>query len=176
MSETSPSGQSTNGRPPEPSIEFDLYGGRTEEEVAMDAIRNRHAFGELFDANFDPLYAYVYKVAGNEEEAEEIVEDIFGSTLEAIERKKFKKEHKKTGILFRNWLFGQTVENLNSRYGEVHYTPNRGDLTYEERTVLGLYYAAGFSVEEACEIAGYTIEEFEDLYATARARVATSGE
>lgn len=60
---------------------------------------NANAFGELYDRYFDQLYRYIYFRVSDRQEAEDLTENVFLSTLEAILCKGSSIKN------FRAWLF-----------------------------------------------------------------------
>lgn len=71
-----------------------------EEYLVKQAVNgDQTAFTQLYNANFDRIYRYIYTKVRSQAEAEDLTQDVFIKALEAIEKYKWRD------LPFAAWLF-----------------------------------------------------------------------
>ena len=75
-----------------------VVAGETDAALVSLARQDRQAFAALYDRYFDAVYRYCYVRLGNQERAEDAVQQIFVRAMEAVGR------YQEAGR-FRSWLF-----------------------------------------------------------------------
>lgn len=88
----------------------------SDEALVALALRDRQAFGLLYDRYVDAIYRYCYGRLGDREDAEDATSVIFARALAALPAQR--------GLSFRSWLFA-IAHNvvLNSRRDAGHDQP-----------------------------------------------------
>jgi RNA polymerase sigma-70 factor (ECF subfamily) len=75
--------------------------------------RDREAFAQLYEENFDKIYRYVVLKIGNKTEAEDVTQQVFLNAIKSISSFKWK------GVPFSAWLFriahNQVVDYLRKK-------------------------------------------------------------
>ena len=71
-----------------------------EKDVVSQAINgDKNAFAQIYEVYFDKIYRYIYLRLGNQTEAEDLTQEVFASSLEAIGSYKWRN------LPFASWLF-----------------------------------------------------------------------
>jgi RNA polymerase sigma-70 factor (ECF subfamily) len=111
----------------------------TDDRLRIEAAqRDAARFGELYEENFDRVYAYVARRVGDRHQAEDLTADVFREALAGIGRFEWR------GVPFAAWLLGiasRTVADHFKRSGreagnpaEAPEQPGHGDI--ERRAML----------------------------------------
>ena len=77
------------------------------------AQRERSHFGELYEQNFDRLYAYVVRRVGSREEAQDVTAEVFHQALASIESFKWQVAS------FIAWLYGIAANVLADEFDKM---------------------------------------------------------
>jgi RNA polymerase sigma-70 factor, ECF subfamily len=74
------------------------------------AQRERSHFADLYDQNFERLYAFIARRVGTREEAQDLTAEVFHEALASIERFKWQ------GAPFIAWLYGIAANVLSAHW------------------------------------------------------------
>ncbi len=92
----------------------------TDERLLIEAAqRDPTRFAELYENNFDRVYAYLAHRVGNRDEAEELTAEVFHQALAGIVRYQWR------GLPFVAWLLGIAANVLSDRWQRVARQPER---------------------------------------------------
>ena len=83
------------------------------------AQRERSHFGDLYEQDFDRLYAYVARRVGSREEAQDLTAEVFHQALASIESFKWQ------GAPFIAWLYGIAANVLCSHWQRLGKNPEQ---------------------------------------------------
>jgi RNA polymerase sigma-70 factor, ECF subfamily len=84
---------------------------QSDERLQVEAARQDPArFAELYEDNFERVYAYVTRRVGNREEAQDVTADVFHQALAALPRFEWR------GLPFVAWLLGIAANVLSDRW------------------------------------------------------------
>jgi RNA polymerase sigma-70 factor, ECF subfamily len=151
-----------------------------EEGLVKEAVQgSQQAFAELYEANFERIFRYVYLKIGNREDAEDMAQQVFLHALRSIASFKYQ------GTPFTAWLFriahNQMVDYLRKKTRrpvavEIDETvPSNGtdpqqmaeltlsieqltkatqSLTKLQKEVISMRFAGGLSIEEVARALG----------------------
>ncbi len=82
-----------------------------DERILIEAAQNDPAcFAELYEINFERVYAYVLRWTGNRAEAEDVTADVFHQALANLKRFEWR------GIPFAAWLFRIAANLISDRW------------------------------------------------------------
>jgi RNA polymerase sigma-70 factor (ECF subfamily) len=97
-----------------------------QDTLLVEAIQAGHSekFTQLVERYDKALFRFGYKICGNEDEAEELVQDTFLNVLRYL--KDFRHETK-----FRNWLYRIAVSACQKRHRRSKFAPGR-ELSLDE--------------------------------------------
>ncbi len=154
-----------------------------EHELVCRAIQHdREAFGRLYDLYADRIYKYIYYRIGNATEAEDLTEEVFVKSWEAIGRFTWQERS------LAAWLFriahNLVVDHFRGRRETIpleEWSPGQGEapdpetaierreilralreaigrLTEEQRQVILLRFIEGYSSQEVARIMGKSDE------------------
>ncbi len=85
-----------------------------DERLQVEAAQEDPArFAELYENNFERVYAYVARRVGNREEAQDVTADVFHQALAGIPRFEWQ------GLPFVAWLLGIAANVLSDRWQRV---------------------------------------------------------
>ena len=85
-----------------------------DERLLIEAAQNDPAcFAELYEINFERVYAYVLRWTGNRAEAEDVTADVFHQALANLKRFEWR------GIPFASWLFRIAANLIRDRWQRV---------------------------------------------------------
>jgi RNA polymerase sigma-70 factor (ECF subfamily) len=83
---------------------------QSDERLQVEAARQDPArFAELYEDNFERVYAYVARRVGNREEAQDVTADVFHQALAGLPRFEWR------GLPFVAWLLGIAANVLSDR-------------------------------------------------------------
>src|SRR5260370_11931330 len=86
----------------------------SEDRLLIEAAqRDLTRFGDLYDAYFDRVYAYVARRVGERTETEDLVSDVFHRALANLRRFEWR------GAPFSAWLFRIAAHKIADRYGRI---------------------------------------------------------
>ncbi|GAC1482338.1 MAG: sigma-70 family RNA polymerase sigma factor [Candidatus Dormibacteria bacterium] len=135
--------------------------------------RDREAFADLYAATYSRIFAYLLARVGEREAAEDVLQEVYVTALQAISRFRGRTEGE-----FLGWLLkigsGKVVDRLRSRYRHPEVTTGElaaghapdptdaiderlrlreladalGQLTDEQREVIVNRFVLGFDLEE----------------------------
>jgi len=92
----------------------------TDERLLIEAAqRDPTRFAELYENNFDRVYAYLAHRVGNRDEAEDLTAEVFHQALTGIVRYQWR------GLPFVAWLLGIASNVLSDRWQRVARQPER---------------------------------------------------
>ena len=84
---------------------------QSDERLQVEAARQDPArFAELYEDNFERVYAYVARRVGNREEAQDVTADVFHQALAGLPRFEWR------GLPFVAWLLGIAANLLSDRW------------------------------------------------------------
>ena len=84
---------------------------QSDERLQVEAAREDPArFAELYEDNFERVYAYVARRVGNREEAQDVTADVFHQALAGLPRFEWR------GLPFVAWLLGIAANVLSDRW------------------------------------------------------------
>jgi RNA polymerase sigma-70 factor (ECF subfamily) len=84
---------------------------QSDERLQVEAARQDPArFAELYEDNFERVYAYVARRVGNREEAQDVTADVFHQALVGLPRFEWR------GLPFVAWLLGIAANVLSDRW------------------------------------------------------------
>jgi RNA polymerase sigma-70 factor (ECF subfamily) len=84
---------------------------QSDERLQVEAARQDPArFAELYEDNFERVYAYVARRVGNREEAQDVTADVFHQALAGLTRFEWR------GLPFVSWLLGIAANVLSDRW------------------------------------------------------------
>jgi RNA polymerase sigma-70 factor, ECF subfamily len=84
---------------------------QSDERLQVEAARQDPArFAELYEDNFERVYAYVARRVGNREEAQDVTADVFHHALAGLPRFEWR------GLPFVAWLLGIAANVLSARW------------------------------------------------------------
>lgn len=84
---------------------------QSDERLQVEAARQDPArFAELYEDNFERVYAYVARRVGNREEAQDVTADVFQHALAGLPRFEWR------GLPFVAWLLGIAANVLSDRW------------------------------------------------------------
>jgi RNA polymerase sigma-70 factor, ECF subfamily len=84
---------------------------QSDERLQVEAARRDPArFAELYEDNFERVYAYVARRVGNREEAQDVTADVFHQALAGLPRFEWR------GLPFVAWLLGIAANVLSDRW------------------------------------------------------------
>ena len=84
---------------------------QSDERLQVEAARQDPArFAELYEDNFERVYAYVARRVGNREEAQDVTADVFHQALAGLPRFEWR------GLPFLAWLLGIAANVLSDRW------------------------------------------------------------
>jgi len=84
---------------------------QSHERLQVEAARQDPArFAELYEDNFERVYAYVARRVGNREEAQDVTADVFHQALAGLPRFEWR------GLPFVAWLLGIAANVLSDRW------------------------------------------------------------
>ena len=84
---------------------------QSDERLQVEAARQDPArFAELYEGNFERVYAYVARRVGNREEAQDVTADVFHQALAGLPRFEWR------GLPFVAWLLGIAANVLSDRW------------------------------------------------------------
>ena len=87
---------------------------QSDERLQVEAARQDPArFAELYEDNFERVYAYVARRVGNREEAQDVTADVFHQALASLPRFEWR------GLPFVAWLFGIAANVLSDRCQQI---------------------------------------------------------
>jgi RNA polymerase sigma-70 factor (ECF subfamily) len=92
------------------NIDRDCLAERTLIEAAQ---RDRGRFSELYEANFERVYAYVIRRVRDRDEAQDITSDVFHLALKSLPRFEWR------GVPFAAWLFRIAFHEITDRSKSV---------------------------------------------------------
>ncbi len=88
--------------------------GRIDEQLLVDAARQDPAhFAELYENNFDRVYAYIARRVRGREEAEDLTSEVFREALAGLPRFEWR------GLPFVAWLIRIAANVLSDRWGDL---------------------------------------------------------
>src|ERR1700689_1004532 len=86
-------------------------GKRNDERLQVEAARQDPArFAELYENNFERVYAYIARRVGNREDAQDATADVFHRAITGISRFEWR------GLPFAAWLLGIAANVLSDRW------------------------------------------------------------
>jgi len=87
---------------------------QNDERLQIEAAQEDPArFAELYENNFERVYAYVARRVGNREEAQDVTADVFHQALVGLRRFEWR------GLPFVAWLLGIAANVLSDRWQRV---------------------------------------------------------
>ena len=100
---------------------------RDEDERLLIEAAQRHpaCFAELYEKNFDRIYAFVARRVRTREEAQDLTAEVFHQALASIRNFSFQ------GAPFASWLYGIAANLLRSHWQKIGRKPEAAE------TVLG---------------------------------------
>jgi len=93
-----------------------------EERLAIEAAqRDPSLFAELYESNFERVYAYIARRVGNREEAQDLTAEVFHHALANIGRYEWR------GVPFVGWLYRIAANAIADRWQRVAREPQSVD-------------------------------------------------
>jgi RNA polymerase sigma-70 factor, ECF subfamily len=104
-----------------------------DERLLIEAAQHAPArFAELYELNFERVYAYVVRRVGNRAETEDIVAEVFHQALANLKRFEWR------GIPFAAWLFRIAANLINDRWQHsAREVPHEGQIEATSGEVVG---------------------------------------
>jgi RNA polymerase sigma-70 factor, ECF subfamily len=104
-----------------------------EERLLIEAAQHDPArFAELYELNFERVYAYVVRRVGNRTETEDITADVFHQALANLKRFEWR------GIPFAAWLFRIAANLINDRWQHAaREVPDEGQIEAASGEAVG---------------------------------------
>jgi RNA polymerase sigma-70 factor, ECF subfamily len=100
----------------------------TDERLAVEAAqRDPSRFAELYENNFERVYAYIARRVGNREEAQDLTAEVFHHALANIGRYEWR------GVPFVGWLYRIAANAISDRW---HRTAREGQRSEDESAAL----------------------------------------
>ena len=94
----------------------------TDERLAVEAAqRDPSRFAELYENNFERVYAYIARRVGNREEAQDLTAEVFHHALANIGRYEWR------GVPFVGWLYRIAAHAIADRWHRVIREGQRGE-------------------------------------------------
>lgn len=94
-----------------------------DERLLIEAAQHDPArFAELYELNFERVYAYVVRRVGNRAETEDITAEVFHQALANLKRFEWR------GIPFVAWLFRIAANLINDRWHAAREVPDEGQI------------------------------------------------
>ena len=90
-----------------------LVDGRDEQMLVAAAQRDPSRFAELYEANFERIYAYVVRRVSTREDAQDLTAEVFHEALRNLHRFEWR------GLPFAAWLLGIAAHMLADRWRTV---------------------------------------------------------
>src|SRR5215471_9110914 len=88
--------------------------GMDDERRLIEAARNDpRRFGELYERNFDRVYAFIARRVGNRHEAEDVTAEVFQHALANISKFEWR------GVPFAIWLFRIAANAIADRWKKI---------------------------------------------------------
>jgi RNA polymerase sigma-70 factor (ECF subfamily) len=109
-----------------------LKGAKTQvdERLLIEAAkRDPRRFADLYEINFDRVYAFVARRVGNREEAQDLTSEVFHQALAGLERFEWR------GVPFAAWLYRIATNAITDRWQRLSRErgiPLRGDPPVED--------------------------------------------
>ena len=104
----------------------------TDEQLLIEAAkRDPSRFAELYENNFDQVYAYVARRIPDRSEAQDLTADVFHQALEGIDRFEWR------GVPFAGWLLGIASKLIARRWKRVASEPQTFNDELEEAGIDG---------------------------------------
>jgi RNA polymerase sigma-70 factor (ECF subfamily) len=95
-----------------------------DERLLIEAAqRDTSRFADLYEANFDRVYAFVSRRVGNRQEAQDLTSEVFHRALANLQRFEWR------GAPFAAWLYRMAANAVADHY---HEKAREGDLPAEE--------------------------------------------
>ena len=89
--------------------------------VAGAVAGDTQAFGELYERNIDAIYRYIFFRVENEQEAEDLTEQVFLNTWEAL------PNYEQRGYAFRSWLYRIAQNAVHDLHRSQRFIANDQD-------------------------------------------------
>jgi RNA polymerase sigma-70 factor, ECF subfamily len=104
-----------------------------DERLLVEAAQHDPArFAELYELNFEGVYAYVVRRVGNRAEAEDITAEVFHQALANLKRFEWR------GIPFAAWLFRIAANLIHDRWHHAaREVPNEGQIETTSGETIG---------------------------------------
>jgi RNA polymerase sigma-70 factor, ECF subfamily len=104
-----------------------------DERLLVEAAQHDPArFAELYELNFERVYAYVVRRVGNRAEAEDITAEAFHQALANLKRFEWR------GIPFAAWLFRIAANLIHDRWhNAAHEVPDEGQIEATSGETIG---------------------------------------
>jgi RNA polymerase sigma-70 factor (ECF subfamily) len=90
------------------------------------AQRQRSYFADLYEQNFDRVYAFIARRAANREEAEDLTAEVFHQALVSL------KNFKWQGAPFISWLYGIAANVLAAHWHRIGRNPGQLSEDWEQ--------------------------------------------
>ena len=113
---------------------------QSDEQLLIEAAqRDPSHFAQLYESNFDRVYAFIASRVRNRQEAEDLTSEVFHHALAKLDRFEYR------GIPFIAWLLRLATNAISDRYAplsaqsELHsdeFTDHPTDAATERRTLL----------------------------------------
>ena len=105
----------------------------TDERLAVEAAqRDPSRFAELYENNFERVYAYIARRVGNREEAQDLTAEVFHHALANIGRYEWR------GVPFVGWLYRIAANAIADRWHRVAREGQRGEDESETVEEIGV--------------------------------------
>ncbi|MGB7624844.1 MAG: RNA polymerase sigma factor [Terriglobia bacterium] len=93
-----------------------------EEQLLVEAAqKDPSRFGELYEKNFERVYAFIARRVGNRDEAQDLTSDVFHRALENLPRFEWR------GVPFSAWLFRIATNAITDRFKRAAQEPSTLD-------------------------------------------------
>jgi RNA polymerase sigma-70 factor, ECF subfamily len=103
---------------------------KKDDRLQVEAARNdRACFADLYENNFERVYAYIARRVRNREEAEDLTSEVFREALAGLPRFEWR------GVPFVAWLLGIAANVLSDRWGRLARQQEVVDDTLEEEGI-----------------------------------------
>jgi RNA polymerase sigma-70 factor, ECF subfamily len=96
------------------------------DRVLINTENNRLRFAELYEQNFDRVYAFIARRVSAREEAQDLTAEVFHQALASIENFKWQ------GAPFIAWLYGIAANVLSAHWRKVGRTPAQLDENWDQ--------------------------------------------
>jgi len=119
-----------------------------EKDIIQRARKDPEAFGEIFDAYYDPIFGYVLKRVGNVHASQDIVAETFFKALDRLWQFRWRN------VSIVSWLYRIAANEINQYFRRSKYTSRSLDALLEE---------SGFDFQSDADVLEEILEQEREL-------------